>query len=93
MIPLNINWEDNSALSHSDKLGKTGYVGTFTTSLFTYSWQGGTDPWVLTSTLPGYSKRSWRFSTDNQAQQFAQRLIAQFIEEIIVLRTASIASA
>lgn len=89
MIPLNVSWEDNSTTSHTDKMGKTGYVGTFSTALFSYSYQSGTNPWVLTSSLPGYSNRGWRFATDVQAQQFANRLIAQFVEEIIVLKGIS----
>lgn len=81
MAALSINWEGTSST-----LDKQGYVGTISTRLFDYTFGGGTDPWRLTTALPGYTGRQWAFHSEPEAKAFAQRMLVQFIQEISTAR-------
>jgi hypothetical protein len=89
-IPL-IDWRNVKEMWNQPGTGKDGYVGAFNARMFSYGYVGGsavTEPWRLVTMLPGYSNKWWTFSTETDAEKFAQLLLTKFLTKIFTTEEA-----
>jgi hypothetical protein len=86
-----IDWRNVKEMWGKSFPGKDGYVGTFNARIFSYGYVGGstvTEPWRLVTMLPGYSNKWWTFSTETDAEAFAQVLLTTFLSKIFAAEEA-----
>lgn len=70
-------WEVGSAPGHH------GHAGQLKARLFTTGYASGEKPWRLECTLPGWTSIKTRFTTEDDAYTFAEKVLARFTEKLL----------
>lgn len=73
-----LRWEETRAPTHAGLAGEVW--------LFTYTWDDDKlhpgEPWVLTTTLPGYGGKKWHGTDEAVLRKVADELLADWLKRI-----------